>query len=246
MIVNISSKMNYEARVVEPVINREASEYIGSNYQRLISYIIGKGITEDKAYELLQDVILSIIKDEQNGEGFNPHHFGGDMTVAAFVYGRISGYCKNKKYSNEYSEVGSSATVDKHGNKTRRSVVIVPASFDERDDSEDKDKYRLALMNASKYDNTEDIEEEMSIREQIDYCVDICEIRGIDILNVLKNISALAMMASSISSDTYMAETFTKIREIGNEHDEFREAFGQVVKFAGENALLYNKVMAEY
>ena len=105
MRVGISNiGIGFEAKVIEPDINRDASNYIINNYNGLVKFIRKCDISVDKAADLLHDVYISIVEAEENGNGFDME-FGSKldedgnvdyniMNVEQFVLGRIRLYAK--------------------------------------------------------------------------------------------------------------------------------------------------------
>ena len=108
-----TNKLNYDGKVIEPEINREASNYIISNYSMLLKIAGSYGIDYIKSQDLLQDVYISVYTAENNGNGFdmqyglrvdNNKHTNPFMNVEQYVIARLAGYSKNDKYRSDICE----------------------------------------------------------------------------------------------------------------------------------------------
>jgi hypothetical protein len=264
MLIGSNGKsLGLSARIVEPEINREGSNYIISHYNDLLKYIMSASLKEEKASDLLHDVYVSLVSAENEGNGFDMEY--GDrlsdsddssiniMDVAQFVYGRIKLYAKNSKYRTDIVESNSGQVyetnvyytpeLDKDGQeildrngkpkmskRVERKKSMVPitssaASFNETNDAVDNnDEFQTAFAKASVSDSTDDIAEYMSLREQIDFCIDICDNYNIQIINLFKNIDLMASMLGDFSKRKKTSETvFAKLTEVVNYHDEFAD-----------------------
>ena len=88
----ISSKdvdLGLKVKLVEPQINREASNYIMEHYRDVVKIIRSTGgVDTDKIEDLIQDVYISIIESEEDGNGFDMNYgTHGLMNVEQFVLG---------------------------------------------------------------------------------------------------------------------------------------------------------------
>lgn len=227
-----NSKIEIEARVFEKgkSVNREASKFIEMNYNKLRNFIMKQGIIT-RAEDLLHDVYISIMKHESDGEGWD----GERCTVSQYVYSMINGYCHNRKYLSEVSEVGVGVGTE--------NIRVICASGNEEDEL--TGIYKAYAEAVSDIDSISDAEEAEDLRSNIDFCIDIAEIRGVNILNMFKNISALVDMCKC-TSNMYSISGVDKVYILGKEHNEFFEAFSNVVKFSGKNPELYNRVIGTY
>lgn len=220
-------------------LNREASRFIEDNYNKLVHYIIGRGVVS-RAEDLLHDVYISCLKHENDGEGYDSSK---GITVAQMVYNKIKKYCENKRYRSDISEV---QCVNVNGNKIVVSTICASGTDDNSDDADSNmTSIQRAYMNAADIDNLEDAEDAADLKEDIDFCIDIAGVRGVDILSVLKNISKLATLCVG-ASNVYSVSGIDKLCKLGEEHDEFLSTFSSIVKFSGKNPELYNKVIASY
>ncbi|MBO5389801.1 MAG: hypothetical protein J6A59_17035 [Lachnospiraceae bacterium] len=286
LIGSSSGDLGISASVFEPCTNREASSYIISNYNELISIVRKYDIKDEKAQDLLHDVYISIVDAEDNGEGFDME-FGSRvdtdgnvdfniMDVGQFVIGRIRLYARNPRYRTDIIEsvnghVYQTTTytenvLDENGQevigkdgqvksirKTERKKVQIAitanaASFNEGGDiSENNDDFQKAFATASVADSTDDVAEIMSLREQIDYCIDICELHGINILNILKNMDRLADMLGEYSRKKKTAEgVFNKISELVEYHSELGETLMDIIRFSSKNKAAFELVIQSY
>ena len=269
--------------IVEPHINREASQYIVENYRNLLGIIRHYDIKEEKAEDLLHDLFISIVDSEDNGEGFDMEYCGTDkddvpqlMSVEQFVFGRAKLYSNNVKYRTDIVDGYNSSVVetheyldsvldengqeiiDKNGKvktvkrveKVRKQTLVTvnAASFDDGNASEDtNDDFQKAFAKASVSDTTEDITELMSLREQIDYCIDICELNGIKLLNIFRNIDAIADMLGDVSKKKKTSESlFAPLTELVKYHDEFGKTLMEVLRFSASHRSEFDSVIATY
>lgn len=120
---NLVENLGLKVTLIEPNINREASTYINDHYFELIKYIKALGII-DKATDLLADVAVSILTDENEGEGYDAFHESredsGIMMLKQFILLRIQGYAKNIKYSSDKIEQHNSYVITKESIKTEK------------------------------------------------------------------------------------------------------------------------------
>lgn len=218
-----------EVKFLEPEVSREASKYIEENYGNLLRNIIKMGVPESKAGDLLNDVYVSIVEAENNGEGydFNKSTDGNGIYLEQFIYGRIKGYSKNIRYSNDKVE----------GN----DEIAVYASSVSDEEIDEMNSFQKAYALASTYDEEiYDIEDAISIRERIDYCLDFehC-VKGISLIELFKNIDILATMEFDKS-------VFNSLKEAFQIHDEFAEAFKDVVEYAMNHKNSFKEIIATY
>ena len=269
-------------QILEPLTNREASQYIVDNYRKLLGIIKSYDIKEDKAEDLLQDLFISIVDSEDNGEGCDMEYSKGDssdmqiLSVEQFVLGRAKLYSKNVKYRSDIVEGYSGYTtgtevfyesildengqevLDKKGNvkkvkrvqKVRKPTLFTvnAASFDEGNSSEDtNDDFQKAYALASTTDSQDDITDLMSLRENIDYCIDICEINNINILNIFRNMDKIANMLGDVSKKKKTSESvFNKLSELVEYHDEFGRVLMEILRFSSNNRAEFESVLATY
>lgn len=282
LIGSDSVNFGLSVRLLEPVLNRDASNYVIDHYDNIIGYIIKSGIKEEKAHDLLHDVYISIVESENNNKGFDMEYCGRDneeesglMEVSQFVYGRVGLYAKNSKYRTDITEAGIGTSygtevyyvddIDIHGNvilnsdgtprkirkvKTKKqnvSIVTSAASFNGGDGTETNDGFQMAYAMAEVADSTDDVTELLSLREQIDYCIDLCDMHGVPVLNLFKNIDLLASMLGESSKRTKAHERiFNKMHEIAVYHSEFAESFASVLNFSSKNRYIFDAVISSY
>lgn len=277
-----SCSIKPSTKIVEPEINREASQYIVENYRKLLGIVKSYDIKEDKAEDLLQDLFISIVDSEDNGEGFDMEYSNGDkedtqiLSVEQFVLGRAKLYSKNFKYRSDIVEGYASYTtetnvyydsildengqevIDRKGNvkkvkkveKVKKPILftINAASFDESNSSEDtNDDFQKAYALAYTTDSQDDVAELLSLRENIDYCIDICEINGINILNIFKNMDRIADMLGDFSKKKKSSDSvFSKLSELVEYHDDFGRTLMEILKFSSSNRAQFDSIVASY
>lgn len=198
------------------------------------------------------------------------------MSVEQFVIGRIKLYAKNNKYRTDVIEATNGtvneihtyydAEMDEHGHEVlnkdgtpklvkrveRRKVNILmtanAASFNEGGDvADNNDDFQKAFATAAVADSTDDITEMMSLREQIDYCIDICSLHDVNILNVFKNIDALANMLGDYSKKKKTAESvFSKLSELVEYHTELGTNLIEILRYSAKNRSVFEAIIATY
>ena len=257
--------------------NHEASSYIIENYKYLKGYALSKGVCVDKVDDLLQDVFMSVYSAEKNGEGFDETYGDGIMDVGNFVRGRINGYANNHRYRGDVVECRVSkieeyiteehVKTDIHGNpivkrgkvqtqtitekvKKQYTIAVYSASGADPNSETESDGFQTAYANAAVSDSIGDIEEAASLREEIDTCIDICELHGFNILNVFKNIELLDSMLMSNSSKKKSADSvFYKLSSLVREHDLLAENLMSVLRFSSasdQNRQLFKEIIKSY
>lgn len=269
-------------RLVEPELNRDASNYIVNNYSNIIKYICKLGIKDEKAHDLLHDVYISVVESENNGNCFDMEYarddtekYGEYMQVSQFVYGRINLYAKNSKYKTNIIESGVTAAlgvevyyvdeIDINGNvvlnkdgtpkKVRKtkttkqaiSIVTCGASFTGGDSTEDNDGFQMAYEMAEVADTTDEIAELLSVSEEIGYCIDLCDLHGIPILSILRNIDSLSEMLEKASSrnKTY-DKVFSSLHNIAQYHKEFASSLISILEFSSKNRCAFDALIQQY
>lgn len=279
-------RIDFEANIIEPDINREASDYLKNNYHELIAIVKKTGVKEEKAQDLVHDVFISLVEAESEGNGFDmefgSRHGNADsddvniMDVAQFVISRIKNYAKNAKYRTDIVEANCTSVnevvtydveeLDSNGNcildkdgkpKTKRVsekskvktyVTLNAASFNDGGGMIDgNDDFQKAYAVAATADMVDDSIEMLSIRNQIDYCIEVCELHGFNILNVFKNIDKIADMLGDMSKKKKSADSvFSKLSELANYHDEFGASLMEVLTFSSKNKAIFDGIIASY
>lgn len=199
------------------------------------------------------------------------------MDVAQFVHGRVKLYAKNNKYRTDIiessnisvlqTEVVYVTEMDKHGRevigkdgkakqskktiKTKKALDICThaASFNEGADDllSDNDSFQRAFALASVSDSTEDVTEQLAIRDDIEYCIDICDTANIKIINLFKNIDLISQMLGDISKKKKSSESvFSKITELAEYHDQFAESLISVLRYSAKNKSAFEAIISTY
>ena len=220
-------------------LDRRASNYIVNNLETLKKIVSRMPVSLDKVEDLVQDLFISIRESEDNGEGFD-ENYGvreEDMTVQAFVIGRAKQYAKNPKYSSQ--------VIQKKVNKTTgvEEFRVVASSFDEKAFDEN-DEFQIAYQTASVSDVLSRVDEMESIREQINYCIDICNCNGINILNILKRLDEVKEIV--VSSKRGIKEVMSGLHGVLAYNDELCSNLLEVITFALKNETAWRGIIAEY
>lgn len=250
-------KFNLVSTVLhESKANFEASTYIADNYSKIIGKIRSLGIKEEKANDLLHDLYINLYTREKEGEGFDSEYGDGNMTVEQFVFARINGYAKNEKYRTDIVD-SKKTTVERlvtvtdsddfgTGRIKHRTVKVKDtiyfssvASTTLNDELEDNDGFQTAYSLAAVSDCSDDIDGALSLREQINTCIDICDLNGIQLINILKNIDRLGEVLIGKRS----SGVFQKLSELVKESDVLSENLLSVIEFRKSNREVFDQVV---
>lgn len=199
-----------------PEMNFEASEFIEENMNEIRNSILKMGIHPDKVNDLLNDVYVSIRQDELDGHGYDYELCGID--VRQFVFGRIKGYSLNKRYDIRYVE-------------SRNGCDLVAASADESDSEDKLSGFQAAYKNASSYDDIDNIEVELSVRDAIETCMDLCYGTTICIASLFREVESIDSLISRYSRSKGVKSVFVELQNINKDHPEFMEAMTLALKF---------------
>lgn len=197
------------------------------------------------------------------------------ILVEQFVIGRIKLYAKNPKYKTDTVETGTTTCVntvciqtpamdkngyilDKFGNqvmekkyvreKTQVQASVCAASYNQGNDLADiNDSFQKAYAMATSADTIEDLAEFYSLKEQIDYCIDVCSLHDVNIINIFKNVDKLAEMLGDYSRKKKSAESvFAKLSELVAYHTELGAAITNILTYSASNRANFDLVLASY
>ena len=100
---------------------------------------------------------------------------------------------------------------------------------------------------ATAADTIDELAEFYSLKEQIDYCIDICSLHNVNILNVFKNVDMLADMLGDYSKKKKNADSvFAKLSELVTYHTEFGAALTNILTYSASNRNNFDIVLASY
>lgn len=262
----IVENFNLEVAFKEPTTNREASEFITNNYNELVGQVVRMGVHKDMAYDVVADVFMSVVKAEENGEGFDSNYQGENRDIEQFVYGRLKGYSKNQKYRTDVIHTSNNLykleelnrrkdeilniaddtireikliEIEEEIYNVKSSAITVYAGSSSTDDVDTMDSFQKAYATAGAYDDLESVEAMIDIREQIEYCLEFEGRLGISVRGLLKNIEVL-------SSDLVNKTLFDKVKDAVKYHDEFGEALRDIIEFSSLRKELYEDIIAAY
>ena len=209
-----------------------------------------------------------------DSEYYNKKGQEGTVLLEQFVYGRVKQYAKNDKYRSDVVSSGSVSYTkvvcietplttrtgykyDKNGKliteksyvreKCKLKACEVAASFNDGGDVDDNnDSFQKAYAMASTHDSLDSINELYSLREQIDYCIDVCSLHNINLLNILKNMDKLASLLSISSRKKTADNVFEDLHNLVSYHTELAESLMSVLKFSMTNRSEFDAVLATY
>lgn len=266
-------EVNAQHSLKEMEINSMASDYIAEHYNSLVEYARKLGI-KSKSEDLIMDVYIATKKNENNGKSYDVSYNGEFTSVKEFILKRIKGYSKNSKYSDDvanYNRVNVKRIVTeevvavdscgrirkKNGQAVTKKVQVTKidnveyrefsASCDDHDEYSNMSDIQKGLAFAGGVDkNLTIIEDILSIKKYIEICIDICEIHGINILNVFKNIDEISRNIN-IGVRTYVIpESFKKLSELAFYNEELGEALRNVLNYSMNNKEHFNEIISQY
>ena len=255
-VVSIDTLNLVETSLMESKASFEASSYIADNYNSIVNKIIALGIKPEKAKDLLHDLYVNLLIKEKEGEGFDDSYGDGRMSVEQFVFARINGYAKNDKYRTDIvdskkSTVDRIVTVEDNDdfgtgkNKSRKVKVrdtihyASIASTTLNDELEDNDGFQTAYSLAAVSDCSDDIDGALSLREQIETCIDICDLHDIKIINVFRNIDRLGEILTTKTS----GGVFQKLQALVTQQDELANCLMQVLEYRKAHRDIFDDVL---
>ena len=203
---------------------KEPNNFIGSqtladHYQELMDYAERKLGRTDTAGDLLHDVWESIVKNEQDGEGYRPDgsRFIENYGVMDWIKARICLYAKNAKYKGV----------------TAHEVTV--GMDDEEDETGTVDAVKRAYFNAGTMDDVDSIELAASVAEELEYLVSLDGINGVQFSYIVTHIQDLATMDVDKS-------VFDAIRAVGT---DALECLKDVLQFSSHNPEAFQRVLAQ-
>lgn len=214
MDVCVKTNFDVYSPLTEPERNDLATTYMVDHYDTLVWYI-GKTLGIAYPEDMYSDVFLSMMNAERQGRGYNGSYGDGGISVAQFVYGRIKRYAKNKKYASSAEIINGSA------------VVAASATTDE---VEDMDSFQRAYALASISDTTESLDASCSIRDELEYLIDICNFYDIKIVHIIRNMDKLVGMSRKAIS-----AAMSDIKSIAERDKEFGEVLRNVLTYSSTN-----------
>lgn len=235
MLSSVTVESNYrefeEIGIKEVEINHEASTYIADNYSLILDQARRMGVDPDKVEDLVQDVFVSIVTGENEGNGYDISHSRENsvITVADFVFGRLKGYSKNVKYQSGCEKRRSSNPAD--------NIDIVSASPTDTD-LDKLDSMQRAYASAPSFDETEKVELFVSLRQDIELCLDFNDAVGFNLVNLFRNID--------LFSNDFNSSIFERLSKALKYHTEFGEAFKNVLLSARADRDTFDSIIAEY
>jgi|LSQX01.2.fsa_nt_gb hypothetical protein len=199
-------------RILEPEINRLATTFVEENYERLVTQArkMGRkmGVNPELCYDIVHDVYVSLQRSENNGEGYDPNkgRKSDYISLEEFVYGRLKSYSRNEKY------------------KLNPSKLPEVAACSSTNDIDEMTDYQKAYEMASTYDDIEAIDMDLSISEELEYCLTFASSLKLNIRYLLKHLAEIA----KIDIDTSI---FNQIRTACKDN-EFMEALKSLLQYA--------------
>lgn len=228
--------------LIEPEINHLASTYAAEHLKELVNEARKcPEVDPSKIEDLVQDLIESLLKSEEAGKGYSIDYSnnGSVITVAEFVFGRLKRYAMNTKYK----VISERHTSNKNINGENKAVVdfeIHYASYDEGADIDQLSSMQRAYAMAKSYDSDiEEVDNRISLRQNIELCLGFNDVVGFNLLNLFKNIDMF-------SEGEFDDGIFTTLRKAVSEHDQLKDAIQDVIMFSASDHGAFEEVLAEF
>lgn len=219
--------------LVEPVMNHDASNYIATHFSECVKSVPST-VHIDMREDLVMQVCLSFLEDESRYEGFNPNYGDGAMSVAQYVHSRINKYAKNSQYSGKAMDI-------KYDSKGNVEYIAKTVSLGNDEDTEDEFSYGYRNA-ASPEDITAEIEDEMSIREELEFCIDICDMEKFDLITFLKKRENLSLL---VGNDKARTGPVAKLSKLAAYHDEMGRCLVDVIVYAKKHFSRFEKLLEQ-
>ena len=222
------------AQFIEPEVNTEASTYIENHLSEIQRQVMKMGVHIDQVIPLIHDVWISIRNAELAGNGYDIKHSNENdcITVEEFVYGRIKGYSRNSKYRVDVSE-------KHHSKDVTKQVEVISASAEDTTDLDKLNSFQKAYAMAASHDDIEDVDAEISLRSNIEFCIDFDQVVGFSMLKFFKNIDTICNVGFNNS-------LFDKLKDALQYHDEFCVAFREALTVSRTNRGVFESVVASF
>ena len=270
------AKSNLDDELMQAEVDRTASDYITENYDELCRFCRQLGVSPDKVPDLVHDMYINIVKMENNGEGFQETFVKSNgeevsFEVSTFIHKRMKLYSRSYKYHSDSSEIAMISMPEWHTveepffssdgkylgskkTKVKKKVtrVINVKSTCAGEDTDDGDKqitdaYQYAYTMASVDSEVGDVEAFESLREEIDFCIDICSKYDVDILSLFKKRESIADMLGNVARNrTAALGIFKRIRRVADENDEFKQAYSDIMEYGAKNRAALDYVLAAF
>ena len=231
MMEQMNGTTIFNSGIKEPEIDRQASTFISEHFNELVKAAFKMGVDPNKCEDIVQDVALSIFRQEEFGEGFNENNGKLDepITVREFVFGRLKGYSANIKYRKP-TEAPIKVT-NKSTNKEEFQLNLIPATS-LSDDVDTMSSCQKAYATASCNDDMSNVDEAESIEEELRYVLSFDRICNGGISSLLKEIDYFKMNCEN--------KEFSNLFNFTRFNGTFKEALTDVIKFSGTNRTRYD------
>lgn len=228
----------FTSGIKEPEIDRQASDFISGHFFELVKAAHKMGVDANKCEDIVQDVTLSILKQEEYGEGYdmNKGNRSEPISPREFVYGRLKMYSKNVKYR---KQTEAPVFVKGADGKAEEQMNIIPSTV-MTDDLEQMTKAQRDFVNAQKRFLTDDdavtgvdaVDEAESIEEQMKYVLSFDRMCNGSISALLKKIDYFKENPDN--------KEYKDFCNFSNFKAPFIEALTDIIKFSGTNREKYD------
>lgn len=211
--------------------NSYASTYIVENYEKILRKVTqNKWVAPDKVIDLVNDVFISLVRDEKNGLGYDEQ---GLHKLEEFIWGRLKGYSKNPRYRGDIVDCRIST---KNG-ETKINMIVV-ASSSNGEDEENLDSFQISYQNASTLDDIDSVDDKVSLRSILESILSYQDKVDFNIVGFLRNLNILSRNDINKSILDRVKLSVYMYRELG-------EMIKDVLQFASKNRNVYDNILHE-
>lgn len=179
---------------IEPAINHHLSNYIADNYGIILEKVRQMGVHMNYVEDMVQDVYLSYLKAENEGDGFDSER---GLTVEQAVYGRLKRYSKNTKYQKPTEAPKKKATNPEEYDMKEICATAMDTELDNLSPCQ-----KIYNMCAS-VDNIDAVEEKQSLAEQLNFVLSFEDCFKISLKGFFNNIEDILDNIDKMSSGLF-------------------------------------------
>ena len=100
---------------------------------------------------------------------------------------------------------------------------------------------------ATSADSIEELTDYHSLKEQIDYCIDVCSLHNVNILNIFNNIDVLAGMLGNYSKKKTTADNvFAQLSSLVEYHTDLGSALMGILSYSSHNRANFEAILSTY
>lgn len=234
--VNDYNMMDY-ASLCETSENRDTSHYIETHYDELLSYT-RRVVKKTKkcsasAEDILQDVYISVKNLEDNGQ--LDEIIVDSIPVQQAVKARIKKFALNVAYVTG-AEIHMSYSRER-GHYSSVHIESADSNFNTNTDIDldSLNSFQKAYAVAATYGELELVDDMISLKQDIEYCISVSDEMGFNMMALLKNIEAF-----NCEFDKRIME---KVSVMARKNMAFADAIRNILTCSKENKGLFNSIV---